>query len=133
MSRGFFTFLVVLPLLLPPGVCFCNLGLRLDAAITDVDAYNDDSHCCSSDLGSDHSTDRCPVQRHDDRDPTCPTLKNVNRFWLQKTDQLRLSAFFARSSQLITPSEFRVTEVALAPIRSAPDFPLYLALRTLLI
>jgi hypothetical protein len=136
MVRTAVTLAMLVPLLMPPGVCICHVVVPLSAPTRDENDDHDSAlaaserSCCGE---NDNDTSPCPSDRHDHHSPSCPMLKFVGSYGLVKAEnpaaQLML-AHICSGAASDTPLH-PASPPAFAPDLSSPHAPLFLTLRTL--
>jgi hypothetical protein len=151
MLRGLATVLVVVPLLMPPGMCICQVVRKVEAATSSgahqKGAAEPDAppaccrHCARSKARPDAEPgdqrgpepDHCPTPNSPDN-PCCPIVKAGA--WSKITEPVPSAGTLIGLSAVVRPTDWTVTPVSLtrptgAP--SGPSRPIYLHFCTLLI
>src|SRR5262249_39708703 len=137
MVRTAVTLVLLVPLLMPPGLCICGPGAASHPARRDVDPSGPAAKahrcpCCAA--GKNHRRSAPPDPPHNHA-PACPVVKLAGGYGLVKPERYALT--LAQE-----PAGWAdVLEIALAPTFAptpSPDFrpptaPLFLTLRTILI
>src|SRR5262249_54158993 len=136
MVRTAVTLLLLLPLLMPPGVCICHVVVPLGAPTVDEP---EDNACtgavddCTSCGGEDHGNSPYPSNRQGPQGPGWPILKFVGSYGPVKPETppsgVMLAHVWLASPPETTP--FRPSAPPSSPELGWSEAPLFLTLRTL--
>jgi hypothetical protein len=136
MVRTAVTLALLVPLLMPPGVCICHVAVPLAAPIRDEDGDDDCAEAapaCNPCGDSDHDHCPCPGNGQDHHVPNCPVLKFVGNYGLVRPENSASGLMLAHFGLAAAPETTPLCAPPLAPAPGlvSPDAPLFLTLRTL--
>jgi hypothetical protein len=127
---------MMVPLLMPPGMCLCHVVEALEAPIPDQQAEDSASpatacHPC----GERQDDDACPANRPKHHAPGCPVVKFLGNQGLAKAETVASVRMLAlpRCASGPVPNSLLVFTPPPSSASGLPAVPLYLTLSTLLI
>ena len=136
MVRTAVTLALLVPLLMPPGVCMCHVAVALAAPTRDEHGDDDSAEAvpaCNPCGEADHDHCPCPGNGKDHHAPHCPVLKFVGNTGLIRPENsasgLMLVHCWSAAAPETTP--LSASPLAPAPVSVSPAAPLFLTLRTL--
>jgi hypothetical protein len=136
MVRTAVTLAMLVPLLMPPGVCICHVVVPVDEMTTDGSGHDGSvspAHVCAPCGERDNDDCPCPSDRQHPHAPCCPVLKFVSGYGLVKPENPATGVVLAHVGWAPAPETAFLPGFSSvsSPELGSPAAPLFLTLRTL--